>query len=99
MELWWNCPCCGEDVDFQGQLESVFEEDGQPMFSVKEDSGLYFHTIFCQKCRAFWTMSISGMYLDKSEKAKQFEFELNDENVHPNVRKQLEELMDGDSDG
>ena len=61
MKLWWNCPKCGEKVDFQKQLEICFEENGEASFTVNEKDGSLFHTIFCDKCNVKWTIFISGI--------------------------------------
>jgi len=65
---------------------------------VKKGEGLYFLNIFCRKCDACWTMKISGMIGPEDDEHKSMHIELNDENVHPNVRKQIEALAK-DKDG
>lgn len=61
-KYFWECPKCHEKVDALKQLvNSCFDENGEAEFAVEEDCGLWFHTIFCPKCRARWVMSISGM--------------------------------------
>lgn len=61
-KYFWECPQCHEKVDALKQLvNSCFDEDGEAEFAVEEGCGLWFHTIFCPKCRAEWIMCISGM--------------------------------------
>ena len=61
MTLWWHCPRCGEKVDFQEQLETCFEEDGEASFSVKEKDGNLLHRISCNKCKVSWVIFIGGL--------------------------------------
>lgn len=65
-KLWWKCPQCGNTVDFTNELiGSLFDENnGEALFNTAEGGGVLFHTIFCSKCRAAWTMSISGLEKD-----------------------------------
>lgn len=61
-KLWWECPQCHSRVDAGNQMQPCFDsETGEAEFAVEEDSGLYFHTIFCPECKAKWVLSISGM--------------------------------------
>lgn len=64
--LWWQCPICGEKVIFTNELlgELFDENTGEAFFSVKEDGGVIFHTVFCSKCGASWTISVSGLEKD-----------------------------------
>jgi len=48
--MWWYCPKCGRIVNFQKQLNYLFDEDGESEFDPK--GGVYFHTIFCDSCRS-----------------------------------------------
>lgn len=59
MNLWWECSNCGEVVDFTKEASSVFDEDGEADFD--PNSGLFFHTLFCNnvECGTTWIMSIS----------------------------------------
>lgn len=59
--LHWKCPNCKEKVDFNNQMDYVFDEDGEADFDPKK--GLYFHTIVCN-CGANWIVSISEMNTD-----------------------------------
>lgn len=61
--LWWTCPNCGSKVDFINELTgSCFDKStGKANFTVNEDGGIIFHTIFCNTCGASWIMSLSGM--------------------------------------
>jgi len=61
--MWWICPNCDTPVDFQGQMEEVFDPDNmQAEFEPK--NGLYFHTISCD-CGVDWIVSISPMQTDR----------------------------------
>ena len=61
-KYFWECPNCHEKVDVLKQfVNSCFDKEGEAEFAVEEGCGLWFHTIFCHKCRARWVMSISGM--------------------------------------
>lgn len=64
--LWWKCPKCGNTGDFTNKLiGSLFDENnGEALFSTAEGGGVLFHTIFCSKCNAAWTMSIGGLEKD-----------------------------------
>lgn len=65
-KYFWKCPKCNENVDALKQLvDSCFDEQGEAEFMVEKDCGLWFHTIFCPKCRARWVISISGMEEDE----------------------------------
>lgn len=55
--MFWKCPKCGEIVDFTRQLNYLFDEYGEAEF--EPESGVIFHTIFCDNCNSIWTMSIS----------------------------------------
>lgn len=54
---WWRCPNCKEFVDFDHQIETLFDEWGEAEF--EPENGVIFHTITCQKCKLSWIMSIS----------------------------------------
>ena len=70
-KYFWNCPNCNNKVNALKQLvNSCFFDDGEAQFATEENCGLWFHTIFCPKCEARWTMSISGMELE-NENIKQ----------------------------
>lgn len=58
----WNCPKCQSKVDFEKQMNYVFEEDGEAEFDPKH--GLWLHTIDCdnQECNATWIVTVSKMY-------------------------------------
>lgn len=57
MELWWECPICGERVNFTEEMQSgCFDNKGEAEFDPQR--GIYFHTLFC-KCGARWVMSLS----------------------------------------
>lgn len=55
--LYWKCPNCKSEVDFTGEMEYVFDEDGEADFDPK--SGLMMHTIQCGECPTEWIVSIS----------------------------------------
>lgn len=55
--MFWICPKCGKIVDFTRQLRCLFDETGDAEF--EPESGVIFHTIFCDNCNSIWTMSIS----------------------------------------
>lgn len=60
MNLWWKCPNCEEKVDYLKQMKQVFDyESGEAEFCA--ESGLWVHTISCDKCNAQWHTSISKM--------------------------------------
>ena len=63
MELWWTCPNCGAKVSFTDELLGICfdESNGEAYFETGPNGGILFHTIFCSKCCATWTMSIDGM--------------------------------------
>ena len=56
---WWICPNCHSVVDFNKEMDYVFEEDGEASFDAI--SGMWFHTITCEVCPAKWTISLSNM--------------------------------------
>jgi hypothetical protein len=61
--MWWICPNCDTPVDFQGQMEEVFDpDDMQAEFD--PESGLWLHTISCD-CGADWIVSIGRMQTDR----------------------------------
>ena len=65
-KYFWECPNCNTKVDALKQLvDTCFDEDGEAEFMVEEECGLWFHTIFCPKCRVRWVMSIGGMELER----------------------------------
>lgn len=59
--MYWDCPKCKAEVDFQKQMNYVFGEDGEAEFDA--ESGLWLHTIECEneECNANWIVSISKM--------------------------------------
>lgn len=59
--MYWNCPKCKSKVDFQKQMDYVFDEEGGADFDPK--SGLWFHSIECENeiCNAVWIVSIGKM--------------------------------------
>lgn len=60
---YWECPKCQSKVDVLNQLvRDCFDgETGEAEFSVEENGGLWFETIFCPKCKAKWILSTSGI--------------------------------------
>lgn len=56
--MWWECPRCGQKVDFIKQVGELFEEDGEASFD--PNGGVWFHTISCD-CGCEWIMELSGM--------------------------------------
>lgn len=56
--LHWKCPNCKSTVDFIGEMEYVFDENGEADFDPK--SGLMMHTIQCGECPTVWIMSMSA---------------------------------------
>ena len=63
INLYWRCPKCNEIVDFTKGMREVFSGNTQDGYEADFDpkDGLYFHTIFCEKCDSNWVVSISGI--------------------------------------
>lgn len=60
----WKCPKCNSVINFQFQLEKLFDMFKEAMFETNECGG-FKHIISCFYCGAYWNINLSNIIINQ----------------------------------